>query len=168
MEFQIRRFQERDAAETAAVIGEALRVSNAPDYPEEIIREMLELYTPGNLLEQAREEHLYVLCLGGRVSGCGGIAPYMGQETESILVTIFVLPECQGNGAGRALMEALENDPYFLRAERVVIHSSITARDFYLKLGYSDQNGVSEPDAEGCIHMEKRRTPLSGETAEKV
>ena len=157
MEFEIRRFQEKDAAETSAVIAEALRISNAPDYPPEIIREMLELYTPEHLLEQAGNEHLYVLRAGGRTVGCGGIAPYMGSGTESILATVFVLPACQGKGAGRKIMEALEQDGYFLRAERIVIHSSITARNFYLKLGYRFCDGVGTPDEEGCIRMEKRR-----------
>lgn len=157
MNLRIRRFQEKDAAETSAVIGEALRVSNAPDYPPENIQEMLELYTAAGLLEQAGEEHLYVACDGERIVGCGGIAAYMGRETESILVTIFVLPEYQGKGVGKALMKTLEGDAYYLRADRIVIHSSITARDFYLKLGYGYQNGVSDPDGEGCIHMEKRR-----------
>lgn len=157
MEFTISRFQEKDAAEISAVIGEALRVSNAPDYPPEIIREMLELYTPENLLEQAGEEHLYVLRDGERAVGCGGIAPHMGSGTESILVTVFVLPEYQGKGAGRRIMEALEGDAYFLRAERVVIHSSITARDFYRRLGYQFSDGAGVPDEEGCIRMEKRR-----------
>ena len=156
MNFTIRRFQERDAEETSAVIGAALRISNAPDYPAEIIQEMLELYAPGNLLEQAGNEHLYVLLDGNRIIGCGGIAPYLGSETESILVTIFVLPECQGTGSGRALMETLEKDTYFLRADRVVIHSSITARDFYLKMGYQFSDGVGTPDEEGCIRMEKK------------
>lgn len=157
MNFKIKRFEEQDAAEVSAVIGEALRISNAPDYPPEIIREMLELYAPENLLEQAEGENLYVLWEGEKAVGCGGIAPYMGRGTESILVTIFVLPEYQGKGAGRRIMEALESDPYFLRAERVVIHSSITARDFYRKLGYRFSDGVGTPDEEGCIHMEKRR-----------
>lgn len=157
MEFEIRRFQEKDAAETSAVIAEALRISNAPDYPPEIIQEMLELYTPEHLLEQAGEEHLYILRDGGRTVGCGGIAPYMGSETESILVTVFVLPAYQGKGAGKRIMETLERDGYFLRADRTVIHSSITARDFYLKLGYCFSDGVGTPDGEGCIRMEKRR-----------
>ena len=43
MDFTIRRFQETDAEETSAVIERALRISNAPDYPPEIIREMIEL-----------------------------------------------------------------------------------------------------------------------------
>ena len=118
---------------------------------------MLELYTPENLLDQAENEHLYVLLDGERIAGCGGIAPYMGRGSESILVTVFVLPQYQGAGAGRRVMEALEKDPYYLRAERVVIHSSITARDFYRRLGYEFSDGVGTPDEEGCIHMEKRR-----------
>ncbi|WP_325199235.1 GNAT family N-acetyltransferase [Oscillibacter sp.] len=156
MDFTIRRFQETDAEETSAVIGEALRISNAPDYPAEIIQEMLELYAPENLLEQARGEHLYILRDGERTVGCGGVAPYLDSETESILVTVFVLPEYQGKGAGRRLMETLEKDAYFLRADRVVIHSSITARDFYLRMGYQFSDGAGTPDEEGCIRMEKR------------
>ena len=156
MNFTIRPFQERDAEQTSAVIGAALRISNAPDYPAEIIQEMLELYAPGNLLEQAGNEHLYVLLDGNRIIGCGGIAPYLGSETESILVTIFVLPEYQRRSAGRRIMEALERDPYFLRADRVAVHSSITARDFYLKMGYQFSDGVGTPDEEGCIRMEKK------------
>lgn len=157
MELAIRRFRAEDAEETSAVIQRALRVSNAPDYPPEIIREMIELYSAANLTEQAENEHLYVLLDGERLVGCGGIAPYMGRRSESILVTIFILPECQGRGWGKALMRTLEDDAYFRRAERVVIHSSITARDFYLGLGYQYQDGVGAPDEEGCIHMEKRR-----------
>lgn len=157
MNLQIRRFQEADAAETSAVIGETLRVSNAPDYPPEAIQEMLDLYTPAGLLEQAGGEHLYVVLDGDKIVGSGGVAPYMGSRTESILVTVFILPEYQGRGVGRKIMETLEKDGYFLRADRVAVHSSITARDFYLKLGYGYCNGVSAPDEEGCIHMEKRR-----------
>ncbi len=157
MNWTIRRFQEKDAAETSAAIERVLRVSNAPDYSPAIIREMIELYSAANLTEQAEDEHLYVLCDGEKIAGCGGIAPYMNRRTESILVTIFVLPEYQGKGAGKRIMETLEGDEYFLRAERVVIHSSITARDFYRGLGYQYQDGVGTPDEEGCIPMEKRR-----------
>lgn len=157
MGFQIRRFEKRDAAEVSAVIERALRVSNAPDYPPEIIQEMVDLYSPANLAEQAEEEHLYILRDGEAAAGCGGIAPYRGSGTESILVTVFVRPEDQGKGAGRAIMEALERDAYFLRAERVVIHSSITARDFYLRFGYRFSDGAGIPDGEGCIRMEKTR-----------
>ena len=86
---------------------------------------------------------MYVLLDGNRIIGCGGIAPYLGSETESILVTIFVLPECQGTGAGRALMETLEKDTYFLRADRVVIHTgALMKRTLHHGPGFLPQNGI--------------------------
>lgn len=157
MDFTMSRFRENDAEEVSAVIERALRISNAPDYSPESIQEMIELYSAANLAEQAGNEHLYVLRDRERIIGCGGIAPYLDRRTESILVTVFVLPEYQGRGAGRKILETLEEDAYFLRAERVVIHSSITAREFYRKLGYRYRDGAGTPDEEGCVPMEKRR-----------
>ena len=54
-------------------------------------------------------------------------------------------------------METLEADEFFLRAERVEIPASVTAVPFYLKMGYTYKNGVSEPDGEGLVRLEKRR-----------
>ena len=54
-------------------------------------------------------------------------------------------------------MEALERDEYFLRAKRIEVPASITARDFYRKLGYSYKNGVASVDEELLYRMEKNR-----------
>ena len=43
---------------------------------------------------------------------------FWGKQDESILLTIFVLPELHGKGIGRAMIETLEHDEYFLRAKR--------------------------------------------------
>ena len=80
----------------------------------------------------------------------------MGKWKKSILLTIYVLPEIIGQGIGTAIINALEQDEYFLRAERIEIPSSVTAVKFYEKLGYIPKNGV-EPDAEGIVPMEKFR-----------
>ena len=48
-------------------------------------------------------------------------------KKESILLTIYVLPEIIGYGIGTAIINALEQDEYFLRAKRIEIPSSITA-----------------------------------------
>ena len=68
-----------------------------------------------------------MVCDGERIIGTGGIAGFWGSLTESILLTIFVLPGYQGKGAGRMIIETLEKDEYFLRARRVEIPSSVTA-----------------------------------------
>ena len=69
-------------------------------------------------------------------------------------LTIYILPEFIGQGVGTAIIQALEQDEYFLRANRIEIPSSVTAVKFYEKMGYAPKNGIV-PDAEGIIPMEK-------------
>ena len=99
---------------------------------------------------------MYVAVMNDKVIGTGSIAPYWGSEKESILLTIYVLPEIIGYGIGTAIINALEQDEFFLRAKRIEIPSSITAVTFYQKMGYAFKNG-SIPDKEGLIRMEKFR-----------
>ena len=89
------------------------------------------------------------------VAGCGAIGPYWGKEDESSLFTIFVNPEYQGKGVGRQIINTLEKDEYFTRAKRIEIPASITGVPFYLKMGYNYKNGITEPDEEHIIRMEK-------------
>ena len=91
------------------------------------------------------------------IIGCGAIAPYWDKIDESSLFTIFISPEYQGKGIGRKIIETLEKDEYFLRAKRIEIPASITAVQFYKKMGYSCKNGVNRADDEGIVRMEKFR-----------
>lgn len=153
----IRRFRPEDAEAASRMIAASLRETNGPDYPAEEIEELAAFYSPAGVLRRAEESHMYVACGDGTVIGCGAISGYNGSETESYIMTLFVLPGCQGRGVGRRLLETLEADEIFQRAERVELSSSITARGFYKKLGYAYMNGTGEPDGEGSVHMEKRR-----------
>lgn len=87
--------------------------------------------------------------------GCGAIGSYWGKKDESSLFTIFVLPEYQGKGIGRRIIETLESDEYFLKAKRIEIPASITACQFYRKMGYDYKNGVDIPDEEQLFRLEK-------------
>ena len=55
------------------------------------------------------------------------------------------------------IMETLENDEYFLRAKRVEIPASITACEFYKKMGYTYKNGIDVVDEEQLFRLEKFR-----------
>lgn len=68
-----------------------------------------------------------------------------------------MLPEYQGKGIGRKIIETLEQDEYFTRAKRIEIPSSITAVEFYRKMGYDYKNGNSEIDDEQLYRLEKFR-----------
>ena len=154
---EIRVFKQEDAGEVAKLIAETLKVSNSKDYSSEYINENIASHSAEVLIERAKEGHMYVACDKERIIGCGAIAGYWGSKTESILLTIFVLPAYQGKGIGSQIIRTLEQDEFFLRAKRIEIPASITAVEFYRKMGYDYKNGVAELDGEQVYRLEKFR-----------
>ena len=154
---EIRRFREEDAKEVSEVIRTTIRISNTKDYPSELMDELIASETPEAVLRRTSWTHFYVVLDEGKIIGCGAIGPYWGKEDESSLFTIFVLPEYQGKGVGRSIIDTLEKDEYFIRAKRIEIPASITGVPFYLKMGYHYKNGITTPDEEHLIRLEKFR-----------
>ncbi len=155
----IRRFEEKDAHKVAELIRKTMCISNSKDYPEAYITQGIALFTPEYVKQRAGWTHFYVVCEGEKIIGCGAIGPYWDKTDESCLFTIFVLPEYQGRGYGRLIIETLEQDEFFLRAKRIEIPASITACAFYRRFGYDFKNGIAETDEEGHYRLEKFRNP---------
>lgn len=155
--YVVRRFKSSDADEVLKLIINTLRTTNIKDYSAEYIEIYVKKFTLNDVIERAKWTHFYVVCTKNHIVGCGAIGPYWGKEDESSLFNIFVLPEYQGKGIGRRIIEALENDEYFLRAKRIEIASSITACEFYKKMGYTYKNGVDVIDEEQLFRLEKFR-----------
>lgn len=153
----IRRFKEADAQAVSALIAKTLRTVNIRDYSPEYIENDVAHLSPQHILERAAWTHFYVALEDDSVIGCGAIGPYWGKTDESSLFTVFVLPEYHGQGVGRRIIETLEADEYFLRAKRIEIPASITARGFYEKMGYRCKAGCDAPDEEQLYRMEKYR-----------
>ena len=153
----IRRFEENDAAELSQLIHTTLKTSNANDYTFENIGTLITQLSPEALLKRAKQGHFYVVCDGEKLVGCGDIAPFWGSETESILLTIFVLPDYQGKGIGRQIIQTLEQDEFALRADRIEIPASKTGVEFYRKQGYDYKNGVKELEDGQMYRLEKFR-----------
>lgn len=154
---EVRRIEESDAEAVSALIRKTIAISNKKDYPEDLMDQLIAIETPEHVLQRASWTHFYVVLDEAAIIGCGAIGPYWGKEDESSLFTIFVDPDYQGKGIGRLIMETLEKDEYFLRARRIEIPASITGVPFYLKMGYHYKDGITEPDEEHLIRMEKIR-----------
>ncbi|MBR7165399.1 MAG: GNAT family N-acetyltransferase [Clostridia bacterium] len=154
---EIRAFTPEDAVETEQLIAKTLRESNSKDYSAKYIEENIASHSAEVLIARAQSGHMYVVCDGEKIVGCGAIAGYFGSTTESILLTIFVLPEYQGRGIGKEIIRTLEADEFFLRASRIEIPASITAVGFYQKMGYGYKNGVVALDEEQLYRLEKFR-----------
>lgn len=153
----IRRFKKEDGAELAEVIAKTLRTTNIKDYSKEYIENDISNLTADKLIERSAWTNMYVVCENEKIIGCGAIGAYWGKEDESSLFTVFVLPEYQGKGIGRKIIDTLEQDEYFLRAKRVEIPSSVTAVEFYKKMGYDYKNGIDTVDDEQLYRLEKFR-----------
>lgn len=155
--FSVRKFQTEDAKEVSELIIKTLRTTNIKDYSAEYIENDVKMFTPNGVIERAGWTHFYVVCDNDIIVGCGAIGPYWGKEDESSLFNIFVLPEYQGKGIGRKIIETLEQDEFFVRAKRIEIPASITACEFYKKLGYNYKDGIDTIDDEQLFRLEKFR-----------
>ena len=154
----IRKFHEGEEAVVSEVIRTTLAISNRRDYSPEFIEENIKSHSPKVIRARARDSHFYVAVYDNKIIGCGGITGYWGSVEESYLLSVFILPEYQGKGVGRSIIEKLESDEYFRRAWRTEVGSSLTAVQFYRKMGYEYKDGVTTPDQYGVVRLEKRRT----------
>ena len=153
----IRRLKDEDAQAVSELIIATIRISNVRDYPAKLMEELVKTQTPEHILQRASWTHFYVVEESGYIIGCGAIGPYWGKTDESSLFSIFVHPDHQGKGIGRAIMETLEQDEFALRARRIEIPASITGLPFYRKMGYSFKDGRETIDEEQLYRLEKFR-----------
>ncbi len=158
-EIIVKHYQEENAEEIINLIIRNLREVNVKDYGEKSIAEQAAIYNVDWLKSRAGYAHEYVFWYENTIVGIGGISSFWGSLTESILLNIFVLPEFHGQGIGSYIVDTLERDELFLRAERIEIPASITAVEFYRKKGYDYKNGVKELDEEQQYRLEKFRKP---------
>ena len=153
----IRRLREQDAQAVSDLIIKTMRISNVGDYTAEMMEELIRTQQPEDVLQKASWTHFYVAEEEGAIIGCGAIGPNWGKTDESCLFSIFVRPDLQKKGIGRAIMQTLEQDEFALRARRIEIPASITGLPFYQKMGYAFKDGKAELDEEQLYRLEKIR-----------
>ncbi|WP_368239943.1 GNAT family N-acetyltransferase, partial [Clostridium perfringens] len=109
-DLKVRRFEEKEGGEVSKLIERNFLEINIKGYSKEDMQNLASNYTENKILNMAKNSHMYVALLKNKIVACGAIASFLGEEDESILLPIFVLPEFQGKGIGKKIMEALEKD----------------------------------------------------------
>lgn len=154
-EIKVRRYQDGDEFAICEVVRKDVLAENIKDYSKEAIAHLIESHDEELIKRRASKFHVYVLTDTDKIIGVGMIGPYWDSLTESSFFTIFIDPSYKGQGLGRKIIETLENDEYYQRADRVEIPASITAVEFYRHFGYGFKKLGHIVDNEGIYRMEK-------------
>jgi predicted N-acetyltransferase YhbS len=144
----IRPFELQDAPAVSAVIRTTMRVSNAHDYAPARLQPLIDYFSPEKVAQLSRERHCLVACVDGQVVGTAALE---GAE----IATFFVLPDHQGGGIGRRLIQALEQHARAQGLVCLTVDSSLTGAAFYARMGYRRTGVEREGTAGPQIGMHK-------------
>ncbi|GGB61119.1 GNAT family acetyltransferase [Tistrella bauzanensis] len=140
-----------DADAISRITLQALRQTNAADYTAQVIAAVAANFSPAAVAARMASRRVLVAVAQ---TGVIGTASLDGATVRSV----FVQPDRHGQGAGAALMAAIEHLARAGGLSRLVVPSSVTAEGFYATLGFvalrDEYHGV-----ERTIVMEKRLLP---------
>lgn len=125
----VREATDDDALAVSGVILKALRQINAKDYSPEIIERVEASFSPSAVLNLLKQRKVFVALHDQQIVGTASL-------DGNAVRTMFVAPDVQRRGIGRRLMEAVEAAARISRVKVLVVPSSVTAEQFYARLGF--------------------------------
>ncbi|SHM72878.1 GNAT family N-acetyltransferase [Phytopseudomonas punonensis] len=138
-EVQIRRALGSDAEAISRLIVQTLRLSNAQDYSPEVIERVAANFDAAGVRPLLASRQVFVALDEECVVGTASLA-------GDVVRSVFVLPERQGHGVGKALMRHVEGVARAAGVGQLRVPASLTAVPFYTALGYAVIREVVEGD----------------------
>lgn len=139
VQWAIRQAREADADAISDVIVQALRLSNAADYPPQVIERVAANFDAAGVRALMASREVFVALDGARVVATASLA-------GDVVRSVFVLPELQGRGVGKALMGYVEGVAQAAAVPCLRVPASLTAVPFYKALGYAVVREVVDGD----------------------
>ena len=148
MHIKIRDFTKADAEAASYMITRNLLEINCRDYPIKVIEFMKSLYTAEYLIDIMEQRNMIVAHDESEVIGISALE-------DNLIYTVFVNPDYHGKGIGAMLMKEIENYALSKGINHVILYASLSAYEFYSKLGYR-KTGQEEDENFGKAYvMEK-------------
>lgn len=135
----IRPAREADAEAISRVIVQTLRLSNAADYPPQVIERVAANFDACGVRGLMQSRQVFVAFDDERVVATASLA-------GDVVRSVFVSPELQGRGVGKALMRHIEGVARGAGVQQLRVPASLTALPFYTALGYAVVREVVEGD----------------------
>ena len=153
---KIVEYDEKYLEQISDIIIQDLLTINSKDYGIEEIKKMAEDFTVEKLQNSlSKRKKVFVALIDDHVVGTAGIDKSWNSDDEYWILTVFVKPENHGQGIGKKLIEKIEEFATTLPIKKLIIPASITAHEFYYKLGYKYKDGKKELNDEDMYIMEK-------------
>ena len=153
---KIVEYKEKYLEQISNVIIQDLLTVNSNDYGIERVKKMAEDFTVEKLQNSlSKRKKVFVALIDDNVVGTSGIDKSWYSDDEYWILTVFVKPENHGQGIGKKLIEKIEEYATTLPVKKLIIPSSITAHEFYYKLGYKYKDGKKELNDDDMYIMEK-------------
>jgi N-acetylglutamate synthase-like GNAT family acetyltransferase len=153
MTCDIRPAQAGDAADISRVIIRALRETNAKDYTPDIIARVELSFSSAAVERLIDQREVFVAEMDNRVVGTASLD---GQA----LRTMFVLPDVQGRGIGRLLVQRIERVARERQLAILTVPATVTAEAFYARLGFTAVREAYHGE-ERTIVMERVLSPTN-------
>lgn len=153
---KIVEYKEKYLEQISNLIIQDLLTVNSNDYGIERVKKMAEDFTVEKLQNSlSKRKKVFVALIDDHVVGTAGIDKSWNSDDEYWILTVFVKPENHGQGIGKKLIEKVEEYATTLPVKKLIIPASITAHEFYYKLGYKYKDGKKELNDEDMYIMEK-------------
>lgn len=132
----------------------AVRIGCATHYPPAVIAAWSAAGPPPSLAQLTAAGSVLLMRRGDRLAGFGALDLATGEVDA-----LFVDPECQGGGIGRALLGALEAMARAAGVERLFLSAALNAVPFYRRAGFTSVREQWHKHRSGidirCVLMEK-------------
>lgn len=100
-------------------------------------------YDEAYMVRTIREHGVWVVEHNGEIGGFGQVRIELRSDAVSGFVEgLYLVPEMTGRGYGRRLLEVMERHAARSGAHEMQLNSTLTARHFYLAMGYEEQGDL--------------------------
>ncbi len=153
---EIKEYNETYVEQISTIIIRNLLEINVKDYGVEKVQEIAKDFTVEKLKDTLKNrKKVFVAIKNNEVVGTAGIDVSWYNPDEYYILTVFVKPENHGEGIGRLLIKAIEDYAIHSNFKKLIIPASITAHEFYYKLGYRYKDNQKVLNEENMYLMEK-------------
>ncbi len=145
---QIRKFRKEDTRKVSNLIIKCLKEVNSKDYSKKIINFMCRHFSSKKIIDISKKRQIYVAVKNNEIIGTASLK-------KNVILSVFVNPAMHRKQIGKRLMRKIEQQAMKKGYKSVELPSSLTAFDFYKKLGYKKVREKYEKNFGKTIIMKK-------------